>query len=273
MSTERHAAEDAPSVEEFERVYTAAYDTDDRTKRIENQFIVYGAGRLTKRSGELLHFNPDWVDRERKIIQIPYRDPCTCRYCQERAQDLAETHNELTYDDALGRYWNPKYRASVRAIPYGWSARGVDVVETFVDEVGQLSMAQSTLNRRVKDLQERAGVPGRLYPHALRAAAGFFWAEKGLEALYLQALMGWEDMRVADRYIRATGYQLDDRIQTLMRNEREPDLEPLPDPTGAVIEATGRDGRNRRDSPGRVDDVTATPTPTSTVAKTLTDFA
>jgi len=45
----------------------------------------------------------------------------------------------------------------------------------------------------------------KLYPHALRATAGFFWARQGLEAVYLQALMGWQDMRIANRYIRATG--------------------------------------------------------------------
>jgi len=48
------------------------------------------------------------------------------------------------------------------------------------------------------------------------ATAGFFWARQGLEAVYLQALMGWQDMRIANRYIRATGQQLNDRVNDLM---------------------------------------------------------
>ena len=242
---ERHAAQDAPTKAEFKGLLAAASRSDDCQRRIEDQFIVFGAGRLGFRSGELLHFHSSWVDRQEKIIRIPNHDSCSCRYCRERAEALADDHDDVEFEEALKFYWKPKYPASVRAIPYGFSDQAIEVVETFLDEVGNLDVAQSTINRRVTALQERAGVGGRLYPHALRAAAAFHWAQKGLEALYLQALMGWEDMRIANRYIRATGRQLDNRLNQLASTGSDSSCEDsveiapenLPDPTDAVYNA------------------------------------
>lgn len=272
-SEERPAAVDAPTRPEFERLYAAAFESENRQKRIENQFIVFGTGRLGFRSGAALHFNDQWVDRARKIIRVPFRDPCTCRYCREQAEKMANRNEDLTYESALERYWKPKYPASTRAIPYGWSARSIDVVESFLDEIGNLNMAQSTMNRRVDRLQSRAGTP-KVYPHALRAAAGFFWAEKGLEPLYLMALMGWDDMRVANRYIRATGRQLNDRIQRMMADEPESTMglgpDDLPDPTPAVYNAIGE--ANPR-SPTPVDRYLWNANRTETSETTLWDYA
>lgn len=240
----RLAAEDAIDEEQFDRLYAAACDTDHDRRRIENRFIVIGAGRLTFRSGALLHSEHMRVDRDRKIIKIPSLAPCRCNYCQERAKQLAADHDDLSYEEALDVYWQPKTDASVRAIYYGFSERAIDTVETFFDEVGELDMVQSTINRRIDRLAERAQIRGNLYPHALRASAGFFWAEKGLEAHYLQALMGWKDLRVARSYIRATGRQLARRIQSITDTLDEP-AEPttsLPDPVDAVKEVTGEHG-------------------------------
>lgn len=184
----RHAADDAPTEAEFRLLLKAADKVDDLQRRIEDCFIVYGAGRLGFRSGELLHANRGWMDTDAKIIYIPRLDDCSCRYCRERVEELAEKHEDV--DEAIKFYWQPKYRASVRAIPYGFSDKAAEIVEMFFEEVGYLDMAQSTINRRVTSLKERAKISGRVYPHALRAAAGFYWAKQGLEALYLQALMG-----------------------------------------------------------------------------------
>jgi len=50
--------------------------------------------------------------------------------------------------------------------------------------------------------------------------------------------MGWQDMRIANRYIRATGQQLNDRVNDLMNvdssiGKEQPQVEQqdLPDPT------------------------------------------
>lgn len=277
----RHASTDAPSRDEFKRLLRAAGLTDTLSRRVEDRFICHACGRLTFRSGELIHFHEGWVDRDRKIIKIPRLDDCSCRYCRERVQELAETHDDVDVEDALEVYWQPKYEASIRAIPYGYSERSIEIVETFLDEVGHLDVAQSTINRRVNTLQERAGLGGRLYPHALRAAAAFYWAEQGLEAHYLQALMGWKDMRVAVAYIRATGNQLADRINQLASTDSEEDYivtdaGELPDPTAAVYDAAG--GMNPRSDPEpeylHDDEESQHPTTIEeTQSSTLDDFA
>ncbi|MDB2225774.1 site-specific integrase [Halorubrum ezzemoulense] len=276
----RHASADAPSRDEFKRLLRAAGLADTPGRRVEDRFICHASGRLTLRSGELIHFHEGWVDRDRKIIKIPGLDDCSCRYCRERVQELAETHDDVDAEDALEVYWQPKYEASIRAIPYGYSERSIEIVETFVDEVGHLDVAQSTINRRVNTLQERASLD-RLYPHALRAAAAFYWAEQGMEAHYLQALMGWEDMRVAVAYIQATGNQLADRINQLASTDTEEDhtvtdAAELPDPTAAVYDAT--DGTNPRSGPEPEylhDDEESQHPPTieETQSSTLDDFA
>jgi Phage integrase family. len=247
---ERNAARDAPTEREFQLLYNAAFGSDSYIRQTEDRFLVYGTGRYGLRSGEELHFlhgfEEEWLDRDRKVIKVPAHVDCDCRYCHERAEDIASRREE-TPEEIRELYWQPKYEASVRVIPYGWSAESIDVVERFADDVGGFSFSQSTLNRRLSELQERAGLEGKLYPHALRAAAGFFWARQGLEAVYLQALMGWQDMRIANRYIRATGQQLNDRVNDLMNvdssiDKEQPQVEQqdLPDPTEEVYNRTGR---------------------------------
>lgn len=251
LLAERSAASDAPSSGEFGLIANAAFDTDDYTRQVEDLFITYASGRLGLRSGELLHFlngvEDDWLDQDRKIIYIPKVSNCKCRYCRGRAEEVAARQDDMTMEDVLELYWQPKYKASIRAIPYGWDANIIDAVERFTNDVGGFSCSQSTINRRVNTLQDRAEIKGNLYPHALRAAAAFFWAERGLEAVYLQALMGWRDMRVANRYIRATGQQLKNRVADLMDvNNDENEIieeyykEDLPDPTEHVYDRTGR---------------------------------
>jgi hypothetical protein len=251
LLVERNAARDAPSSGEFELIANAAFETDSYTRQVEDRFIVYGSGRLGLRSGALLHFlhgtEEKWLDRDRKVIYVPALSSCTCRYCHERAEEVAARREDKTKEDILELYWQPKYQASIRAIPYGWDADVIDAVERFADDVGGFSCSQSTINRRVNTLRDRAGIRGDLYPHALRAAAAFFWARQGLESVYLQALMGWKDMRVANRYIRATGQQLNDRVADLMGVEDREDepieqyqREDLPDPTERVYDRTGR---------------------------------
>lgn len=251
LLVERNAARDAPSSSEFELICNATFDSDDYVRQVEDRFIAYGSGRLTLRSGELLHFlhgdESKWLDRERKVIHVPPLAHCTCRYCKKRAKKVAARREDMTQEEVLKRYWQPKYQASVRAIPYGWSAEVIDVVERFADVVGGFACAQSTLNRRVNTLRDRAGLEGELYPHALRAASAFFWAEKGLETVYLQAMLGWQDMRVANRYIRATGQQLNERVADLMGVDNcsnasidEFKRDNLPDPTEQVYDRTGR---------------------------------
>lgn len=212
-TAERHAAHDAPNDEEFARLYSATFlQEDDLETRLEDRFITVGSGRLTLRKGALLHFHPGWLDRERKLIMVPHFEECSCTYCIERAEDYAE-NNDVSVEEALELCWSPKTEAGVRGIYYGWSMQTINAVEEFADLVGELDMDASTVNRRVDKLIERAGVRENIYPHALRASSALFWADLGLEAAYLQAIMGWKSIEVAVAYLRASGRQLAQRIE------------------------------------------------------------
>lgn len=212
-NNQRHAAYDAPDYEQFERMYAATFDdSEDYETRLENRFITVAGGRLTFRRGELLHFNREWLDRDAKLIKIPHHVPCECSYCLGRAEDFA-AGEDRTVDEALEHCWSPKTEAGARSIYYGWSGQTIDAVEQFADCVGELDMDPSTINRRVDAVAERAGIGQNVYPHALRAAAALFFADLGLEAHYLQALMGWESIEVAVAYLRISGVQLAQRIE------------------------------------------------------------
>lgn len=245
---QQHAAYDALNVEQFDRLYAATFDGDDDYEtELENRFIVAGSGRLTLRRGELLHFNPDWIDRETKLLKIPPHVPCDCSYCEGRAEDFADDR-DMTTEEALESCWSPKTSAGVRAIYYGWSPLTIDAVEQFADVVGELEMDPSTINRRVDRLAERAHIKENIYPHALRASSAFFWADMGLEAAYLQAIMGWNSIEVAVAYLRASGYQLAQRIERafavgdLSRPEAVPQEDVLP-PSEEAIDQTPKGGK------------------------------
>lgn len=242
-NNQHHAAYDAPNEEEFDCLYAATFERDDDHKtRMEDRFITIAAGRLTLRRGELLHFNRDWLDREMKTIQIPFHEDCACPYCVGQAEEYAEG-KDMTAEEALEHFWSPKSEAGVRTIYYGWSARAIDAVEQFADCVGELDMDVTTINRRVDKLAERAHIE-TLYPHALRAASCFFWADLGLEAHYIQALMGWKSIEVAVSYLRASGRQLAERMerafafQEIERPDPVPRQDILPPADEAMAQAT-----------------------------------
>jgi uncharacterized protein (DUF1330 family) len=278
---ERCAADHAPSESKYERLLIAAKQADDPQRRIEDRFITYATGRLTFRSGEVLHFNEDWVDTDRQMIKIPSYEDCRCRYCRERVQSIVEDRNDVDVEEALEFYWQPKYQASARGIPYGFSDRAIEIVETFVEEVGELDVCQSTINRRVDTLQERAGLDGDLYPHALRAAAGLYWAMNGLEATFLQSMMGWKDLTVANRYLRMNASYLDDRLEQLAstneirQSDGDTGPEDLPDPSAAVYDAVGEEspeGSTESDYLPSPADQGAGTDPRDTTETTLDDF-
>lgn len=249
LQQKRYAARDAPPETEFEMLYQATFESNSFSRQIEDRFLLLATGRLGMRSGEVLHFlhgDPrKWIDREEKMIRIPNHAPCDCRYCREQAESAAEKESDRTTEDLLKLYWQPKFSGSVRPIPYGWSPRAVEVVESFVDEIGGFSVCQSTLNRRIDTLHSRAGLDGNIYPHALRAAAALWWANRGMQSHYLQAFFGWEDMRVANSYIRASGKCLKEHILSTVGKEpemRTVDVSDIPE-----FDSSRTDNRSERD--------------------------
>lgn len=209
----RHSHEDALSETEFETLL-------DVTTELENPadtdcyVILLLGGRLGMRAGEIAHLQEEWIDWERKQIQIPSYDNCTkgrdggaCGYCRSQArQAVGYRPDELTLDEELEERWKPKTKTSARTIPFDFSDRVELCLREFFKDYDQYPRCRSSMNRRMDTLAEAAGMDrGKLYPHALRATAATYHAFRGLSVVPLQSLMGWADMATAQKYIRLSG--------------------------------------------------------------------
>lgn len=209
----RHSREDVVGDSLFEELYAAA-DRLEYPNDVEARFILIGCGRLGLRAGELCHVSTDWIDWDQEMLRIPPFDPCTksagepCGYCRKRARSAVECSDNLTMDEALERRWNPKTAAGARAVPYGFSDRVRDVINEFSFEFDEYPKSRATVNRRVDDILDEAGLSrDRVYPHSLRASASTFHSVQGLSTAALQALMGWSSLQTAQKYVRASGGQ------------------------------------------------------------------
>jgi integrase len=78
-------------------------------------------------------------------------------------------------------------------------------LERFTDQYEAFPRSRSAVNRRVTAAAEAADIEGRVYPHALRATAASYHAYQGVAPVPLQALMGWNDLATAQKYIRISG--------------------------------------------------------------------
>jgi len=96
----RYSREDALTDREFVLLLEGA-DSLKEPFDIQARFIIYAAGRLGMRSGEIAHISNEWVDRGTNLIKIPSYDNCTkgkyddevCGYCRNRLRDYLQTHN------------------------------------------------------------------------------------------------------------------------------------------------------------------------------------
>ena len=103
--------------------------------------------------------------------------------------------------------------ASARVIPFDLSLRLELCIERFVDQYDAFPRSRSTITRRVAAAADEAGLPGRVYPHCLRATAASYHAYKGVAPVPLQALMGWSDLATAQKYIRISGVATADALR------------------------------------------------------------
>lgn len=71
----RHSHEDALSEQAFEDLIDATTQLDDPVGS-QATFVIYCAGRLGMRSGEIIHMRESWVDWDRQMIRIPTFEPC-----------------------------------------------------------------------------------------------------------------------------------------------------------------------------------------------------
>jgi len=206
----RHSHEDALSEASYSELVEAAKQLDEPFDAECMAVLVLG-GRLGLRAGEIAHVRESWVNREQQVIEIPRysrcqsgRDGGICGYCRKRAESAAE-HNDISVDEALQDRWEPKTAKGVRAVPYDFDSEVEAVVEAFFDDYDAWPTSRIGVNRRVDRVAEAADYDERVYPHALRATAASWHASRGVPPAALQALMGWAQLAVADKYVRLTG--------------------------------------------------------------------
>lgn len=209
----RHSKDDALEDREYQLLLEGCHELDDYFA-LEARLIVLCAGRLGMRIGELIHMRESWIDRRRRMIQIPAREPCSkgknggvCGYCRQLAVQEAKHNDGLDEETAVANRWTPKTDAAVRSIPFDFDPRCEIVIERYFDRFDEFQGSHSAVRRRldkaveqVDELQDR-----RIYPHCLRATAGSHHSSRGLDAISLQSLMGWADLSTAHRYVRRSG--------------------------------------------------------------------
>lgn len=101
----QHCRNDALAERQFEFLLEAANRLPSPQK-FEARLCILLAGRLGLRGGEIAHFSEEWIDLDRRMIDIPEHDDCTkgrdggeCGYCIERAKNHLDCHN-LSHEEA-----------------------------------------------------------------------------------------------------------------------------------------------------------------------------
>ena len=208
----RTSQQDALTDDEFRRLVQAVPDIPAKYHATA-YWVLFGAGRLGLRAGELAHASEHWINWDRELLEIPYHEPCDCGYC------LKQARQELTYDETKSleerfkKRWQPKTEQSARAIPFGFDLEVAAVVKSFFSEYDQYPRSRITINRRLDRVASAAGMdPDTIYPHALRATAATYHAYRGVPAVALQSFMGWGDIQTAQHYLRLSGTATKDAV-------------------------------------------------------------
>lgn len=203
-----HSKEYALSEREFELLVETANELDGYQKN-DATFILFLAGRLGMRAGEIAHLEESWVNFRENIISIPAHKQCEsgqdgsmCGYCKQEVRQAAE-HNGIGYDVVAENWWRPKTEAGVRGVPWDFSPRTQLAIERFFDEFDGYEHSYTSISRRVKSVAEQADEVSveDVFPHALRATAATYHASRGLETHALTSFMGWANMSTAHAYI------------------------------------------------------------------------
>lgn len=168
----RHSKQDALSDAEFDRLVEAAYELEEPYDE-QTLYVLFVAGRLGLRGGELCHSRETWIDWDRQLINIPRHDRCDfgkhggfCGYCEQQAALAARLNDDLSYEEALEDRWQPKTTTGARAVPFGWSDEIISVLEAFFERYDKWPRSRATVNRRVTRVAKKAGLnPDDVYPH------------------------------------------------------------------------------------------------------------
>lgn len=208
----RHSKADALPEREFELLFESAGNLSDYYG-IQAQFAVLVLGRLGLRRGELAHMDASWLNTRDSMISIPAQDTChgerdgdgPCGYCRRLAKEQAQRAEHVSFQDRLGKQWQPKTDAAARDVYYGFSARVEMYVERFFERFDSWTWSAQAVNRRIDKAAEEVDLNVRITPHTLRATAATFHASRGLEMHALMQHFGWCQPSTAKVYLARNG--------------------------------------------------------------------
>jgi len=206
-SREETSADRALNQREFELLVEGAGEMGDYYRE-EARLILYLAGRLGMRRGEITHLRKEWIDFNSNYINVPAHEPCTmgkdggiCGSCRQSAKQMAK-HNDVSFSEVKDLFWKAKTPRAERSIPYSFSPNAVDAIETYFEKYDKLMVSYGGVSRRLKKASEHAPESIEdVSPHALRATAAMNHVEAGIDMWALQSFMGWAYPNTARRYI------------------------------------------------------------------------
>lgn len=206
----RYARQDALTERQVVQMLQETWKMDDKERAFEIRLIIHCTARLGMRCGELAHLSSDWIHMREGVVQIPSFDTCTqgkgnqiCGYCRNRARDYVETHEDVSFEEALEMRWNPKTENAERSIPFDFNIRTEFCIEKFYKNYNSFPKSKATINRRIDEIAEKVGI-GKVYPHCLRATAATCHASRDISPYSLMSVMGWKSMDTANVYISAS---------------------------------------------------------------------
>lgn len=175
--------DDSLNREGFEKLWHTAREGDELDRLV---FVL--CGHLGMRASEVAHLRKDWIDFQRRTVNIPKRDG----------------------------EWSVKTEASARSIPYGpMRARVGKEIESYFDYHRKVGVTRGSIWYRVKRMGKRSDLAKKVYPHSLRATAAFQFAEAGINAQGLRQIMGWQQLNTAQSYIRQAGRAAEEQLRRI----------------------------------------------------------
>lgn len=239
----RHSRDNALEPKMFEHLVESTYRMDDYYG-LQARFVLFMAGRLGLRAGEIAHMDESWIDWRRSLICIPRQYDCTkgkdggiCGMCRQNARQKAGVRTENRYEEYhrkldgavelepgrggaqesivdeevfTGSMWTPKTENAVREIAFDSVVRAGICVDRFFERFDSWPISQVGVNRRVTSAAEECPQidPDDIFPHALRATGATFWADRGLGPKDLKQLLGWSQLSTARNYISESTVRL-----------------------------------------------------------------
>lgn len=182
-----HSKDDSLTVTDARRLLAAA--KTPRERWLLRLTLDWGL-----RAEEAGHACLHWLDGQGGTLRIPRQ--CTCEACR-----------------STGRPFRSKTEAGARVLPLKRDAAMWECAKVYFETyptVDKQQVSRQAVHLTIRTIANRAGLlDRRVYPHALRATAATRFASMGANEAALCGLMGWNDLRSAQPYIRAGGVAAD----------------------------------------------------------------